>query len=92
MAMVINVSSDDITAGIPNNPTKCALALAIARATGAAIVRVQSKFVHIWWWKNGLHAFAPISEPMQAWVQAFDALRPLGPATFVLELHVSGRI
>lgn len=71
----VSVTAADIAAGVAGDCHRCAVALALARATGDAEANVYDCHWQIWLEAHGRHVQAPPAAA--AFVNAFDALRRL---------------
>ena len=66
----VNVSSDDIVAGIPKEPSACALALGISHSTGVECevnIRFDVPYVEF---ENGYRV--TLEDSFREWIEQFD--------------------
>jgi hypothetical protein len=88
--MKITVTAEDIREGTPGDPTNCPVARAVKRATGEEWLSVFTRRVHIWetddtcFGGRGTKKVFTNSESLARFIQRFDGLRVVKPASFIL--------
>lgn len=79
--MIIEVTQEDIDAGIKKNCTKCPIALAVQRAFKNSSLEIGGLSVY-----QDCHKVCEMPYEARVFVQCFDDGKPVNPFTF--ELHI----